>query len=149
MEVYTDFPERLQPDTILYLEKPAGQLTLLKSRPHHEGLLLTFQGYTTPEEVGELRNRILFVRQDDRPSLAEGEYYHHQVIDLRVVSDEGRNLGVVTEIIEAPASDLLVIRQELGPEVLIPVNDTFINLIDLEAGEIIVHLIPGMIQEEP
>jgi 16S rRNA processing protein RimM len=149
MEVYTDFPERLLPDTVLYLEKPTGQLILVKCRSHHEGLLLTFQGYNTPEEVGELRNRIMFVRQDDRPPLAEGEYYHHQLIDLRVVSDTGRELGMVTEIIEAPASDVLVVRQELGPEVLIPVNDTFIEVIDIEAGKIIVHLIPGLLQGEP
>jgi 16S rRNA processing protein RimM len=149
MEVYTDFPERLQAGTLLYLEKPDGEVTLLKCRPHHQGLLLTFQGYTTPEEVGVLRNRILYVRQDDRPALEEGEYYHHELIDLQVISDDGHRLGVVSEILEAPASDVLVIRPESGPEVLIPVNDTFIQDIDVEAGKITVHLIPGMLQEEP
>jgi 16S rRNA processing protein RimM len=149
MEVYTDFPERIKPNTVLYLEEPGDQVILVKCRPHHKGLLLTLQGYTTPEEVGVLRNRILFVRRDDRPPLDEGEYYHHELLDKRVVSDDGRNLGVVTEIIETGASDVLVIRPQAGPEVLIPVNDTFIQDIDLDAGEIIVHLIPGMIQEEP
>src|SRR5512136_301067 len=71
MEVYTDFPERFQPDEVLYLGPETGQLSILKNRNHREGLLLTFEGYTTPEAVGELRNQVLYVRTNDRPSLAD------------------------------------------------------------------------------
>jgi 16S rRNA processing protein RimM len=148
MEVYTDFPERLQPDKVLYLGPEAGQLRLLKRRHHREGLLLTFDGFTTPEAVSELRNQVLYVRTDDRPPLAEGEYYHHQLIDLTVVTDTGVIIGPVTEIIETGASDVLVVRPETGPEVLIPVVDAFVQRIDLDNREITVHLIPGMLAEE-
>jgi 16S rRNA processing protein RimM len=149
MEVYTDFPERLQPQDILYLGPEAGELRLLKSRTHHEGLLLTFEGYSTPEEVGELRNQIVYVRTQDRPPLPEGEYYHHQLIDLIVISDAGVIIGPVVEILETGASDVLVVRPETGPEVLIPVADAFIQRIDLDKREITVHIIPGMLTEEP
>jgi 16S rRNA processing protein RimM len=148
MEVYTDFPERLQPGTALYLAGSEESLTLVKRRSHNQGLLLTFQGYNTPEEVGLLRNQVLYVHADDRPPLDEGEYYHHQLIDLRVTSDDGRELGVVTDILETGASDVLVIRPKFGPEVLIPVSDAFILGVDLKKGEITVHLIPGMLGEE-
>lgn len=149
MEVYTDFPERLQPGDVLYLGPETGQLKLMKIRIHHEGLLLTFDGYTTPETVGELRNQVLYVRTDDRPPLAEGEYYHHQLIDLTVISDEGLTIGPVIAIIETGASDVLVVRPETGPEVLIPVADAFVQRINLDKREITVHLIPGMLAEEP
>jgi 16S rRNA processing protein RimM len=148
MEVYTDFPERLKPGSVLYLGEAAGSLTLVKFRQHHQGLLLTFQGYTTPEAVGELRNQILFVHRDDRPPLEDGEYYHHQLIGLDAISDEGVQVGVVSEILETGASDVLVVRPDRGPEVLIPVNDTFVLNIDLESRTISVHLIPGMRGEE-
>jgi 16S rRNA processing protein RimM len=148
MEVYTDFPERLQTEEVLYLGPETGQLRLLKCRNHGEGLLLTFDGYTTPEAVGELRNQVLYVRTDDRPPLADGEYYHYQLIDLTVVSDEGVTIGPVTEILETGASDVLVVRPETGPEVLIPVADVFIQNIDLVKREITVHFIPGMLAEE-
>ncbi len=148
MEVYTDFPERLQPEEVLYLGPETGQLKLLKRRSHHEGLLLTFDGYTTPEAVGELRNQVLYVRTDDRPTLGEGEYYHHQLINLTVVSDEGVTIGLVTEILETGASDVLVVRPETGPEVLIPIADVFVQNIDLDKREIIVHVIPGLLAEK-
>jgi 16S rRNA processing protein RimM len=80
--------------------------------------------------------------------LADGEYYHHQLIGLRVVTGEGETIGTVTEILETGASDVLVILPESGPEVLIPVVDSFIKGVDLNRREITVQLIPGMIMEE-
>jgi 16S rRNA processing protein RimM len=148
MEVYTDFPERLLPGVDLYLSNDEKPLKLVKCRPHGQGLLLTLSGYSNPEQVGQLRNQVLYVRVDDRPSLLEGEYYHHQLIGLRVTTDSGKTIGSVTEIMETGASDVLVVRPEFGPEVLIPAVDAFIKEINLERSEMIVHLIPGMMVEE-
>lgn len=149
MEVYTDFPERLVPGVILYLGAQGESLRLIKHRPHKNGLLMTFDGYTTPEAVSQLRNQFLYVKTDDRPPLENGVYYHHQLLNLHVTSDAGASIGVVSEIIETGASDVLVIRPEAGADVLIPMVDRFIQNIDLDNGEITVHLIPGMLAEEP
>lgn len=149
MELYTDFPERLVPGMVLYLGMPGATLRLSKRRSHKGGLLMTFEGYSTPEAIGQFRNQVLYVKAEDRPPLAEGEYYHHQLINLHVTTDAGESLGNVTEILETGASDVLVIRPEFGPEVLIPIAQDFIHTIDLQSGEIIVHLIPGMLPEEP
>lgn len=148
MEVFTDFPERIKAGTTLYLGSGARTLLLTRCRHHNEGLLLTFQGYSTPEEVGLLRNQLLYVRADDRPPLSQGEFYHHQLINLSVVNDNGELIGLVTEILETGASDVLVVRPSAGPDVLIPVVDEFILEIDLENHQIKVHLIPGMLGEE-
>lgn len=148
MEVLTDFPDRLQPGIVLYLDQAGSQLKLVKCRQHREGLLVTFEGYTTPEEVAQFRNQILSVKADDRPPLAQGEYYHHQLIGLQVVTHARVTLGTVTEILETGASDILVVHPETGPDVLIPIVDAFIQGIDLASGEITVQLIPGMLAEE-
>lgn len=149
MEVYTDFPERLQPGTVLFLEGGLNQLTLAKRRSHNDGLLLTFQDYATPEAVGQLRNQLLYVKAADRPPLQDGEYYHHQLIGLEVISDTGETIGVVTAILETGASDVLVVRPDTGPEVLIPAVEAFMQNVDLDARHISVHLIPGMLAQEP
>jgi 16S rRNA processing protein RimM len=149
MEVYTDFPERLLPGTVLYLEGGSAQLMLAKRRSHNDGLLLTFRGYDTPEAVGRLRNQRLYVKAADLPPLEDGEYYQHQLIGLEVISDSGETIGVVTAILETGASDVLVIRPSTGPEVLIPAVDAFMQHVDLDARRISVHLIPGMLSQEP
>jgi 16S rRNA processing protein RimM len=148
MEVLTDFPERLAPGSSLYVGPEANPMRLVKSRPHREGLIITFEGFTTPEEVGQLRNQVVYVRADDRPTLPDGEYYHHQLLGLRVTTREGESIGTVIDILETGASDVLVVRPQTGPDVLIPIVDAFVQKIDLSAGEITVHLIPGMRGEE-
>jgi len=148
MEVFTDFPERLRPGVVLYLGREAMQIRMIKCRQHREGLLMTFEGFTSPEEVGQFRNQIVYVKSVDRPPLEDGEYYHHQLIGLHVVSEAGETIGTVTEILETGASDILVVIPNSGPEVLIPVASAFIHEIDLNKREITVHLIPGMQGEE-
>jgi 16S rRNA processing protein RimM len=148
MEVFTDFPERLQPGVVLYLDSGSDVLRLVKCRPHREGLLVSFEGYTTPEAIGQFRNQLLYVKAYDRPPLPAGEYYQHQLVGLQVTSDASVPLGKVIEILETGASDVLVVRPEVGPEVLIPFVDEFIRDINLAQGEIIVHIIPGMLGEE-
>jgi 16S rRNA processing protein RimM len=148
MEIFTDFPERLQPGIILYLGSESKQLHLAKRRQHQDGLLLTFEGYSTPEEVSQFRNQVVFLKAGDLPLLADGEYYHHQLISLHVITDNGKSIGFVAEILETGASDVLVIRSETGQDVLVPMVDAFVQRIDLARGEITVHLIPGMLPEE-
>jgi 16S rRNA processing protein RimM len=90
----------------------------------------------------------VYVKADDRPPLADGEYYHHQLINLHVITDAGVSIGIVTEILETGANDVLVIHPEIGPEVLIPIVGPFIQSIDLTNRKITVHIIPGMLAEE-
>ncbi len=149
MEVYTDFPERLQIGTVLFLKAGTAQLTVVRRRNHRQGLLLAFDGYSTPEAVGQLRNQLLYVKTEDRPPLPEGEYYHHQLLGLYVVSEAGETLGKVSGIMETGASDVLVVHPDTGNEVLIPMVDEFVKQVDLDTQQIIVHLIPGMQEEKP
>jgi 16S rRNA processing protein RimM len=89
----------------------------------------------------------VYVRADDRPQLPDGEYYHHQLIGLQVVSDEGDILGILTGIIETGANDVYIVRSENDREVLLPAIESVILEIDLERSEMLVRVIPGLIPE--
>ena len=147
MDVLTDFPERLQRGMTLYVGPDHQPLLLRSYRPHAAALLVAFEGYDTPEQAGELRNRLAFVPVADRPPLPEGEYYHHQLIGLKVVSEQDELLGKVAEILETGANDVYVVRSEAGVEILIPAVDEFILNIDLERGEMRVHVVPGLLPD--
>jgi 16S rRNA processing protein RimM len=148
MQVLTDFPERLGRGSVLYLGADQPRLTLRSLRPHKDGLLVAFEGIDTPEEAGRLRNQVVFVKTADRPPLEEGEYYHHQLIGLRVICADGRMLGQAVEILETGASDVLVVRGESGPEILVPLAEPFLKAVRLQQGEVEVTLIPGMLPGE-
>ncbi len=145
MDILTDFPERLKKGLVVFVSQDHHPETIRSLRQHGKALLVAFQGYSTPEEVGVLRNELVYVRADDRPPLEEGEYYHHQLLGLRVVDEFGEFLGILAQILDTRANDVYVVRPQSGPEILLPAIESVILAIDLEQGEIRVHLLPGLI----
>ncbi len=144
MEVISDFPERIQPGLIVYVGEELEPHQISQRRTHKDGLLIHFAEYPTAEAVGELRNAYVFVRADDRPPLKEGEFYQHQLLGLKVFTDQKEELGRVVEILETGASDILVVQAEEQKEIFIPYIDEFVPEISLEDQTITVHLIPGL-----
>lgn len=148
MEVYSDFPERYQPGVTVFVGDGAQAYHIASCRRHKDGLLIKFTAFDTPEAAGILRNQLVYVRADDRPQLEEGEYYHHQLIGLKVIDEQGNSRGSVAEIMETGGNDVLVVRGEQGSDLLIPYVDEFILQVDLQARTLRVRLIPGMLDEE-
>jgi len=147
MDVLTDFPERLHRGITLYVGPEHQPLRLRSHRWHTAALLVAFEGFDTPERAGELRNQLAYVTTADRPPLPEGEYYHHQLIGLKVISEQGEVLGKVTEILATGANDVYVVRTEIGAEILIPAVDEFVRAVDLERRELRVRVAPGLLPE--
>lgn len=147
MTVMTDFPERLQPGETLFMGNDRQPVKIASVRHHNKGLIVGFEQFSVREDLDHLRNQELFVRADDRPPLPEGELYLHQLIGLKVVSEDGRNLGQIAEWIETGANGVFVVRSETGGEVLIPDIDDVVVGIDLETGQITVRLIEGLLPE--
>lgn len=149
MDVLTDFPERLQVGGLLYAGEAYQPLRIRSIRPHDKVLLMAFEGMHTPEIVGELRNQILYVSAADRPPLPAGEYYHHQLIGLRVIDEVGNSLGLITGILETGgANDVYLVAGQDDRELLLPDIEEVVLSINLEAGEMRVHLLPGLLPGE-
>ncbi|MDI6695711.1 MAG: ribosome maturation factor RimM [Anaerolineales bacterium] len=144
MEVITDFPERLKVGSQVYVGAEYRPERIRTIRAHGKGLLISFEAYQTPESVGVLRNQLVFTPSTNLPPLPEGEYYHHQLIGLRVLSDQSQELGHLAEILSTHANDVYIIRRPDGTELLLPAIESVILKIDLQQREILVHLLPGM-----
>lgn len=104
-------------------------------------MLITLDGYEDRDKAEALRGELVLVRLEDAVPLRHGEYYHHQIIGLSVVTDEGEELGSVAEIIKTGANDVYVVRGQ-GGEVLLPAIQSVIRKI--EPSRMIVHLLPGL-----
>jgi 16S rRNA processing protein RimM len=111
-------------------------------------LLLTLEGYTTRESVGNLRNQFVYVRTADIPALPEGEYYHHQLLGMTLLEEHGNRLGKITEIIETGANDVFVVQTQTGPDILIPFLDSLLLKVDLAQRELHTRLLPGLLADD-
>jgi 16S rRNA processing protein RimM len=148
MEVLTDFPERLENGTTVFLGTKHKPATIRHIRHHNEGLLFSFEGVDNPESAGLLRKQMVYVKTATRPALPAGQYYHHQMIGMTVVEASGNELGRLTEIIETGANDVYVVTSDAGKELLLPSIKQVVLNVDVEANRMIVHLIPGLHEEE-
>jgi 16S rRNA processing protein RimM len=145
VEVYTDFPERLQPEATVYAGENHLPLTISRRRSHNDGVLLGFEGFSTPEQVGRFRNHILYIKSEDAEELPEGEYYFHQLLGLSVFDETGEPIGKVTEIMETGANDVYVVTNEAGLEFLLPAIGEVILDVNLASKSMKVHLLPGLL----
>lgn len=147
MDILTDFPDRLTDGMILFVGTEHRPLRILHQRAHRQARIVAFEGYKTPEEIGELRNQYVFIPTADIQPLPDGEYYHHQILGLKVVNETGEPLGTIVEILETGANDVYVVRRERAADILLPAIDSVILSIDLNLGEMQVILLPGLIDE--
>lgn len=144
MEVLTDFPQRLKPGEDLFVGPNHKLMTLASVRGHNDGLLVRFDSVETPEEAGKYRGNGIFVRAEDRPPLPEGEFYHHEVIGLRVVNEDDEELGILSEILLTGANEVYIVKRPDGHDLLLPAIEEVILKIDPEAGLVRVRLLPGL-----
>jgi 16S rRNA processing protein RimM len=148
MDVVTDFPERLASGVTVFIGNDHQPFHITSCRWHQDCLLIAFQEIRDREEAGALRNSLVYVRADEIPPLEDGEYYHHELIGLEVREETGAYFGVVTGILETGANDILVVTLQNGAEVLLPITDEVILNVNLKDGEVLVHLLPGLLLDE-
>lgn len=122
------------------------RLTPILVQPEPGGFCLKFKEVRTVEEAQALVGSSLLVEKESLPALPQGEYYWFQLLGLSVLTEGGRVLGKIEEVMPVGPHDILVVRKEKG-ECLIPAVDSMVTKIDLEKGIMVVALPPGLLEE--
>ena len=100
----------------MYLEKD-GQyrpIGVKCSRVHDGFAYMTLEGCTGPEDVEKYRGAQLYVAREDAAPLEEGEVYIRDLIGCRAVDEEGREIGVVTDVLQYGSVDTYVFKTPRG-----------------------------------
>ena len=85
------------------------------------------------------------VTRENAVPLEEDEYYIADLIGLMVVTDDGKTLGKLKDVLQTGANDVYVVETAAGKEVLLPVIRECVLDIDLKAGVVTVHVMPGLL----
>lgn len=110
-------------------------------------VILKFKGIDDIDQVRRYCKGELFVDRDQAVPLEADEYYIADLLDMRVVSDEGEELGQIADVLQTGANDVYVVRQAGQRDLLIPAIHDCILQVDVPGGEIRVHLLPGLREE--
>ncbi len=104
--------------------------------------ILEFHGIENRNESENLRNKDVFMAEEDLEDTEEGEYYIKDLIGSKVMEGD-REVGILEDVMQNGPQDIYDVRGPKG-RVLIPGVPQFIKKIDIEAGKIEVELIEGM-----
>lgn len=76
--------------------------------------------------------------------LKKNEYYIADLIDMKVLEDNGEELGTLTDVMQTGANDVYVVKTPAGKEILLPAIKECILSVDVEQGEMLVHVMEGL-----
>jgi len=141
VEVLTDFPGRFDPGNVLYID--GHPLTVERTRPHKEHLMVKLRSIDDLTTASKLQGRNLEIPIRQVPDLPDGQYYRFQVVGLEVCGTNGEPVGKIEDILPTGSNDVYVVRGPRG-EVLIPATDDVVKSIDLENGRMIIEIIDGL-----
>lgn len=97
-------------------------LTLASLRSGPNGAIVRFAEIADRTAAEALRGAELTVARSALPPLAEGEYYHADLIGLAAVSTDGKELGRVVAIENFGAGDVIEIERPDGKRFMVPMR---------------------------
>jgi 16S rRNA processing protein RimM len=113
------------------------------------GLSARLSGVRTKEEADALRGVRLYVDRAMLPETGDDEFYHADLIGLRVMDTGGAELGTVRAVLNHGASDLLeVMGPGLKAPVLLPFTRAIVPTVDLAGGRIVADPPEGLLPED-
>ncbi len=148
IEVRTDQPkDRFYIGSVLATEPNTfGPLTITSVRDHNGTLLLGFKGISDRNQVEELRNVLLLADVDIEADSTEDDFHVQQLLQCQVSTQDGIELGPVTDVINLPGQDVLAVDYN-GREVLIPFVKAIVPIVDVKNRKITVVPPAGLLDE--
>lgn len=100
-----------------------GQLRLQSVRPDGKGgAIARIDGVNDRTAAEALRGTALTVPRSSLPPLAEGEFYHADLLDLPVVNECGDAVGRVVAVENFGATDIIEIERDGGGRFMVPLT---------------------------
>ena len=95
-------------------------------------------------DVEMFRKKSLYVTRENAVKLKKNEYFIADLIGLKAISDEGEDLGELTDVLQTGANDVYVISKEGADDILLPAIKDCVKQVDIEGGTMQVHLLDGL-----
>ena len=140
--VLSEVDGRFAEGALVYLEDGRA-LTVESARRHRSGLLVKFREVADRTAAERLARTVLVVPESASPELPDGSWWDHQLVGCEVVTESGRSLGTVREVIHTAANDVWSAVSG-DRETLIPALKDVVVSVDTAGTRIAVREVPGL-----
>lgn len=108
-------------------------------------VILKFKEFDNINDIIPYKGMDLLVTRENAIPLEEGEYYIVDIIGSKVITDEDKILGTLTDVLQTGANDVYVVKTKDGKEVLLPSIEECILDRDIENKIVKVHIMKGLL----
>lgn len=144
----TDEPELYENLDAVFIELKNNLVPFfIESSQFHKSELLRvkFEDVNTEYDADLLLKAAVYLPLEFLPELDENDFYYHEIIGFRIIDSSFGEVGIINSINDSTAQALFEIDRN-GKEILIPMNDDFINKVDKKNKEIHVTTPEGLIE---
>ncbi|MGH2634300.1 MAG: ribosome maturation factor RimM [Tepidiformaceae bacterium] len=119
---------------------------VMRARQDQEAWILKLEGIVDRSEVEALRGELLeapdteVLREDDE------SFFVHELIGLKVETEDGREVGTLAEVMQPGANDVYVVKTAKG-EVLIPAISEVVKAVFVREGRVVITPLAGMLDD--
>ncbi len=128
-------PSRFRAGLRLIREDNGEVITVKSARAADGDVLLTFVEAAEREAVDALRGVYLCVERGEARKLGPDEWFVTDLVGLRAVTTEGEDIGIVSDIEQYPAHDVIVVGVGKAAR-RFPMVKEFVADVDLGAGTV-------------
>lgn len=142
----TDDAQRFLDLKTVYLDtgKEELEIEIEKVKFFKNLVILKFKNYDNINDIEKYKKCPILVTREDAVELEENEYFIADLIGLDAVSDEGENLGKISDVLQTGANDVYVIKNKGVKDILVPAIEQCVREVNLEENRIVIHLLPGL-----
>lgn len=117
-------------------------LTVREWRHQGSGLVASFNEIPDRNTAETMNGATIWVDKANLPELGDDEYYWSDLVGLTVINTDGENLGVIKEMFETSAHEIISIKPTTdsidGEDRLIPWHSDVVLNVDLSAKTMLV-----------
>jgi len=146
-ELLTDFPERFEDVEELVLVSPNGERSTKRLEDYwfqNDRVVLKLLGYDDVETAKELVGFEFAVPESERFPLPADHYYDWE-LEGCTVKVGGDTIGKVNSVLKTGGAEILVVADNSGKELLIPLVDSIVVEVDAERKTIVVDPPEGLL----
>ena len=141
---WTDSPDVFEGIKHIYLSN-GNILTVKGVKYQKNNIIVKFAEISDIDEAMKYKGQVISADRSELGELPDGAYYIADLIGMNVVTEDGEEIGVVSDVIQTGANDIYEVKRKGEKPLLIPVIDSVVLKVEIESSTITVHLMDGLL----
>lgn len=143
---YAGYRERYEELARIIVDDTPYEIEKVRYQQHM--VILKLSGVNDRSAAEAMKNRDVFITEDDLRELPENTFYIRDLIGLSVIDDDTEAvIGTIKDVLQPSSQDIYVVKRPAGSDVMIPAVSQFVRRVSIEEGFVRVHLIEGMMED--